>query len=194
MSNSLRNVGRTMIYMLIGIVLLGSCTSEAYDPSSVPQFETPVFLTTAGQSIDWETVNILLRRLGIDYDYDNLATPADLAGVNTLIVVPAHSNKGLGSAGIDVDGEMERIKALLAEASKLEMSVVLIHAGGEIRRGAYSDPFIDEVMKYTEYAVVWEPGNGDGYFTKNCTEQGIPLTLIDKVAGLNDVLKLMFGE
>lgn len=140
--------------LVASILLLVAISTTAYDPAAIPKFEVPAFLTTAGQSIDWETVNVLLKRLKVNYDYDNLAKPENLKGVKTLIVVPAHSNKGLGSAGIDVEGEMKRVQNLLAEASKLKINVVLIHVGGEIRRGSYSDPFIDEVMKYAKYVCV----------------------------------------
>lgn len=190
-SNCLRTT-KLVLILSVAFVLLAGGIAAGYDANAVPKFESPVFLTTAGQSIDWETVNVLCKRQKIDYDYDNLAKPEHLKGVKTLIVVPAHSNKGLGSAGIDVDGEMKRVKTLLAEAGKQKINVVLIHVGGSVRRGSYSDPFIDEVMKYAKYVVVWAEGNSDGYFTNNCKSKNIPLTVIDKVADLGNVLKLMF--
>ena len=189
---SIQLVARMTLVLMTMLILVTGSTS-AYDPKAITRFEAPAFLTTACQSIDWETVKVLLKRLKIKYDYDNLAKPAQLKGVKTLIVVPAHSNKGLGSAGIDIDGEMKRVKELLAEASKLKLNIVLVHVGGEIRRGSYSDPFIDEVMKYAKYVVVWTEGNGDGYFTQNCKKKNIPLTSIDKVAELSNVLKVMFN-
>jgi len=159
----------------------------------VPSFGTPILITTAGQSIDFETVKVLANRLKIQNVTDNAAKPGDLAGKKTLVVVPAHSNKGLGSAGTNIADEMQRVKVLLAAAVKEKIPVVLYHLGGEVRRSADSDPFIEQVMTVAKCVVVWAPGNNDGYFTKKCAQKNIPLIVVDKLSDLTGIMKSMFA-
>jgi hypothetical protein len=180
--------------LLAGVLLL--CTvsilSAAPEDISVPKFETPILITTAGQSIDYEIPKVVCNRLKISNETNNLAKPEDLKGKKTLVIVPGHSNKGLGTAGINVEGETKRVKALLAEAGKNNISIVLMHLGGSVRRSGDSDPFIKQVLAYAKFAVVWGPGNSDQYFTKACAEMKIPLIIIDKVSDLTGILKSMF--
>lgn len=162
--------------------------------AKIPTFKQPILITTAGQSIDMHTVKALCNKAELKSEVLPMAKPSDLNGIETLIVVPAHSNKGLGSAGIDVDGEMKRVKTLLQAAKRMNMPVVLIHVGGQVRRSGDSDPFIIEVLNYPpKLVVVYKDGNNDGFFTKRCEAGKIPLVLIDKVFDLTDVLKQMFN-
>jgi len=160
--------------------------------TQVPKFESPLLITTAGQSIDFETVKVVCNRLKIPNETNNFAKPEDLKGKKTLVVVPAHSNKGLGSAGINVEDEMKRVKILLAEAVKNNIPIVLMHLGGEVRRSGDSDPFINQVLAYAKCAIVWSPGNFDQLFTKKCAEKKIPLIVIDKLSDLTGIIKSMF--
>lgn len=186
--------GKQRAYMALAIFLI--CATNIMFAASgnvpVPKFETPILITTAGQSIDYETVKVLGNRLKIANECDNWAKPENLKGKKTLIVVPAHSNKGLGSAGTNVEEEMRRVKTLLAEAAKMNLPVVLMHLGGEVRRGADSDPFIIQVLAYAKCAIVWAPGNTDQFFTKKCAEKKIPLIVVDKLTDLTGIMKSMF--
>lgn len=173
---------------IVLFILIGFSFAEP----TIPQFSAPVLITTAGQSIDFETVHVVCNRLKIPNDAANGAKPADLKGAKTLVVVPGHSNKGLGSAGTNVAQEMERVKMLLAAAAKNNIPVILIHLGGEVRRGADSDPFINQVMTYAKCAVVWAPGNSDQFFTKKCAEKKMPLVVIDKLSDVSGILKSLF--
>lgn len=181
------------ILIVFGLIAAAGLCFADPPSATVPKFETPILITTAGQSIDYETAKVLANRLKIQNVTDNSAKPEDLLGQKTLVVVPAHSNKGLGSAGTNVADEMQRVKVLLAAAVKSNIPVVLIHLGGEVRRSADSDPFIEQVMTVAKCAVVWAPGNYDGYFTKKCAEKKIPLILIDKLSDLSGIMKAMFS-
>ena len=54
-------------------------------------------------------------------------------------------------------------------------------------------PFIDAVLAYSKYVVVYAQGNNDKYFTNYCNEKNIPMTEISKVVEAKDVLKKMFN-
>lgn len=187
-----KNFMTKLLLIGIGLFAMSSLCFAAPPSGPVARFEAPLLITTAGQSIDYETVKVLANRLKIQNVTDNAAKPEDLSGKKTLIVVPAHSNKGLGSAGTNIADEMQRVKVLLAAAVKGKIPVVLYHLGGEVRRSADSDPFIEQVMTVAKCVVVWAPGNNDGYFTKKCAQKNIPLVVVDKLSDLTGIMKSMF--
>ncbi len=188
---SLGNRKRKLVLAFL-LLCAASILYAASGEDSLPKFETPVLITTAGQSIDYETIKVISNRLKIANETDNCAKPENLQGKKTLLIVPAHSNKGLGSAGTNVEEEMRRVKMLLAEAAKRGIPIVCMHLGGEVRRSADSDPFISLVLNYAKCAVVWAPGNTDQFFTKKCAEKKIPLIVVNKITDFTGILKSMF--
>ncbi len=112
----------------------------------------------------------IMNRAKLSFSMDSLVKAQALASTNakTLIVVIGGSSKGLGAAGISADAELERAKALLAEAKKRGMKIIGLHIGGEARRGELSDRFINMAVPQCDYFIVVEEGNGDGLFTKLC--------------------------
>jgi hypothetical protein len=159
----------------------GTAAEEEAVPAGI-SFETPILVTSAGQSVDIKLAGVLLKRLGIEYDSNPRATSDDLEGIKTLIVVPGYSSKGLGAAGISRDDEMERVEALLAGAAEADIPVLALHLGGNARRGAQSDDFNARVVRASEMAIVVAQGDEDGFFTEISKEDGIPLTIVEMIA------------
>lgn len=173
--------------------LIAACTMMAAGAAfSAEKFTTPVLITSAGQSIETQTVAFHFQKAEIPSNCEPLAKPASLEGVKTLVVVPGHSLKGLGSAGIDEAGELARIKNLLEVAKTQKIPVLCIHIGGNARRGPTSKPFIDAVLDHAKTCIVYEAGNEDAYFTTECQKRGINLILIKKAALLSRALKDLF--
>ncbi len=133
--------------------------------SGIPVLAYPVFTTTAGQSADIITLNILVEEAGVKYDYCDVPTAEMLAeGVglgnavsgpgfhvecytdtetyptgtpfSTLIVVIGASLKGMGASGLTIDSEVSRTRELLAYCQEHGVFVVAVHIGGLIARGA----------------------------------------------------------
>jgi hypothetical protein len=69
-----------------------------------------------------------------------------------------------------------------------------MHLGGKERRGENSMIMIDLITPECDYVVVREDANEDGYFTKLCEDNDVPLTLITKTTEVTDVLKALFLE
>lgn len=67
-------------------------------------FTSPILLTSGGQSADYQMINTVMEKAGMEATMNNLATSADLDGIETLVVVIGGSSKGLGAAGIDENG------------------------------------------------------------------------------------------
>lgn len=155
-------------------------------------FEAPALITSAGQSIEAATVNFHFEKASIKAVLENLAKPAKLEGIKTLVVVPGHSLKGLGSAGIDEASELTRVNNLVEAAHTAGIPIICVHIGGKARRGATSQPFIEAGMKYAAACIVYDAGNEDGYFTDACAKNNIPLITMPKAAFLAKNLKNLF--
>jgi hypothetical protein len=177
--------------------------------ASVPKMETPILLTSCGQSPDLPVLKVVLQKLRLAYDINNLATAADLkAGsrtsggpYKTIIIVMGASLKGMGAAGISIDDELKRTAALIDEAKKLKIALVGAHVGGMKRRsqgaavGDTSDEqTIDAVAQKSDLLVVNQEGNSDGRFTMIAVASGIPLVSVEKNLDLVAELGKIFGK
>ncbi len=143
----------------------------------------PVLLTSIGQSADVEMVKILLNRSKVAFALDAQVKANALSGAKakTIVLTVGGSSKGLGAAGISVEVELDRTKALIAEARKLGMKIIGIHVGGEARRGELSDKFISATVPFCDYVIVVAEGNQDQLFDRLCGSK-IPLDSVKKIA------------
>ena len=151
--------------------------------------ESPILLTSGGQSADYQMIGTVMGKLGMDYTVNNLATSADLGDAKTLVVVAGGSSKGLGAAGIDADGELARRTELLDGAKDKGLSM---HTGGEARRGDLSDKFIAPCFEKADYAIVVAAGDSDGLMSGLCAENGIPMDSINSISDVTTVLPAAF--
>jgi hypothetical protein len=169
---------KTWVQIVTSLIILGI----PFAGWSQEKFEGPILLTSAGRSVDIKLAGVLLNRLEVKYESNQAATPADLDGFKTLIVVPGYSSKGLGSAGISRDEEMKRVEELLAAASKAKIRIVALHLGGKARRGVQSDDFNTKVVEAADLAIVVAQGNEDDFFTNLCKKKGVPLKIVDVIS------------
>ncbi|MHB9153840.1 MAG: DUF6305 family protein [Spirochaetales bacterium] len=171
------------------VAVLGS----AYAQQTTAFAGKPAVLTAIGQSADFEMVKVLLTRGKIPFKADTLIKAENLdASSPTLILVVGASSKGLGAAGISAEAELARTKALLKRAKELKMIVITVHVGGAARRGAMSDSFIEPCMAASDYAIVVEAGNQDGFFTKLAANANIALKLVERISAVGAPLVAAF--
>jgi hypothetical protein len=180
------------------ILVAGVGSLEAQDPGVMG--ESPVLLTSCGQSPGPTFVKLFLGRLGVDHELLDQATAQDLidaqaAGTpyKSLIIVTGASLKGMGAAGVSMREELIRTEALLAEARKQGMTVIGSHVEGMDRRaqgastGDNSDEqSIDAVMPNSDVMVVRQDGNEDRRFTLLSDSEGVPLVLFEKNMEMGD--------
>lgn len=131
---------------------------------AVPKAGLPVLTTSAGQSTDVTTVNIVLDEAGIAYDYCDVPTPemvADGVGLGgresgpgfhvesttdtakypagtpykAVIFAIGASLKGMGASGLTLDSEEARLKKLIEYCKSKKIFVMAVHIGGESKRG-----------------------------------------------------------
>ena len=131
---------------------------------AVPKAGLPVLTTSAGQSTDVTTLNIVLDEAGITYDYCDVPTvemvgdgvglggresgpgfhvevmtdlgkyPAGTA-YKTVIFAIGASLKGMGASGLTLDSEEARLRKVIDFCKQKKISVMAVHIGGESKRG-----------------------------------------------------------
>ena len=171
--------------------------------AQAPKASAPVLITSCGQSPDAATMNIVLRMANVDHTMKEDATAKDLAGgkVKSIMIVTGTSGKGMGAAGVTIEEELTRTKALLAEAKRLNIPVIGVHIGGKNRRGGAvagdnSDELsIDAVCLAAQFMIVRKEGDYDGRFTTISKTRKIPLLLFEKNnPELKDLLTTTFAK
>ncbi|MDI6698186.1 MAG: DUF6305 family protein [Candidatus Saccharicenans sp.] len=152
-----------LAYILLAILLLAAGFWLTGQP--VPRASLPVLTTSAGQSPDVTTVNIILEEAGIGYDYCDVPTPEILAdGVGlgdresepgfhaevhtdlnkfrkgtpfrSVILAIGASLKGMGASGLTVEAEEARLKKIIDYCQANKIFIIAVHIGGESKRGA----------------------------------------------------------
>lgn len=153
--------------IILSLLALAAWTAVLFTPASAaapPKAKLPVLTTSAGQSQDVTTVNIVLEEAGLTYDYCDVPTPEIIAaGVGlggresregfhaevltdlakhprgtpykTVIFAVGASMKGMGASGLTVDTEEARLKKIIEHCKKNKILVVAVHVGGKSTRG-----------------------------------------------------------
>jgi hypothetical protein len=170
--------------------------------------ELPILVTSCGQSIGPTTIGVVLKRLKMAYDIDPLATPETLqakakAGTpyKSLIITMGASLKGMGQAGIEIEDELARAAALIAEARKEGVKIIGAHIEGMKRRsqGAAAgdttdEQSIDAVAPNAAILLVLKEGNTDGRFTVISQAKKIPLVEFEKTMDLIPALEKLYAK
>ena len=170
--------------------------------------ELPVLVTSCGQSIGPTTIKVVLQRLKMTYDIEPLATPETLQAkaksgtpYKTLIITMGASLKGMGAAGIEIEDELARAAALIAEARKSGVKIIGAHIEGMKRRsqGAAAgdttdEQSIDAVAPNSDILLVLKEGNSDGRFTAISQAKKIPLVEFEKTMDLIPALEKLFTK
>jgi hypothetical protein len=136
-----------------------------YGQTAVPKAKLPVLTTSAGQSNDVTTENIVLEEAGLGYDYcdvpdidmmkagvglaDKESGPGFHAEVytdltkfpkgtsyKTVIFAIGASLKGMGASGLTIETEVARLKRIIDYSKQNKIFIIAVHVGGTALRGA----------------------------------------------------------
>jgi hypothetical protein len=148
------------ILAVIAVMAAAGAAAQQY-----PKAGLPVLSTSAGQSPDVTTLNIVLDEAGIPYDYCDVPTAEMVAAgvglggresgpgfhveVNSdlarhpagtpykaVIFAIGASLKGMGASGLTVEAEAARLQKVIDYCKKNRIFVIAVHIGGEAKRGA----------------------------------------------------------
>jgi hypothetical protein len=187
--------------LLLVLTLILSLISFAAQQPEMPKVETPLVVTTCGQSPGALMVWVLSKQIKLPCDRDDLLTAEDLKAkaeegnpYKTLIITTGTSMKGMGAAGVDIDYEVARIEAIIEEAKKEGILIIGAHIEGMARRVDATDAAsIATVIPESKLLLIREDGNEDGYFSKAAEEQGIPIITFKETLDLTDIFKQLFN-
>jgi hypothetical protein len=194
--------------LLAAAVVLAAAPAGLPGQTQEAKAELPVLVTSCGQSIGPTTIKVVLQRLKLPFDIDPLATTETLqakakAGTpyKSLIITMGASLKGMGAAGIEIEDELARAAALIAEARKQGVKIIGAHIEGLKRRaqGAAAgdttdEQSIDAVAPNSDILLVLKEGNSDGRFTVISQAKKIPLVEFEKTVDLIPALEKMFAK
>ncbi len=157
---------RTSVRRLAAAAALALLAVTWAGGQAVPKAPFPILTTSAGQSTDVETLNIVMEEAGLGFDYCDVPTPdliaagvglagkesaatgfhaevhSDLAKYpkgtpfKTVIFAIGASLKGMGASGLTLEAEEARLKKILDYCQKNKIFTIAVHLGGEARRGA----------------------------------------------------------
>lgn len=156
---------RTTLFLVLATALFVFLSPAQTALTNIPKAQLPVITTSAGQSPDVETVNIVLEEAKIGYDYcdvptvDMLKAGVGLAGkksgpgfhveihtdlnkfpagtpYKTIIFAIGASLKGMGASGLTVESEIQRLKKIIDYCQQKKIFIIAVHVGGTSKRGA----------------------------------------------------------
>lgn len=194
--------------LFLAVLFLSAGAVATSGQGEAVKAETPVLVTSCGQSPGPNTIKVVLQRLKLYGDTEPMATAETLrakaaegAPYKTLIIVMGASLKGMGAAGISIEDEMRRAEALIAEARKSGITVIGAHVEGMKRRaqGAAAgdttdEQSIDAVAPRSDILLVYKEGNSDGRFTAISQANDIPLIEVEKMMDFIPALEKLFGN
>ena len=172
----------SIFLLVLGALVLSSAT-----------FAADVAITSIGQAADGMMTKVLMKKLNMDPDYDSVLSAGKLGAQKVVIAVVGGSSKGLGAAGISKEEEKVRGKTLLQEAKRRGIKVLVMHIGGDRRRGELTDAFIKAVAGLADRLIVVKSGNFDGIFT-TAKSPGAKLTEVETAQAIVPVLDATLKE
>lgn len=170
-----------------------SVSSDAELPELTGGFETPILITSAGQSADSDIIKTLCTKANITVSLENQATAENLDGIKTLLISVGGSSKGLGAAGIDADQEIARVQDLIKAAQDAGIKIISMHVGGSARRGDLSDKFLADPFNAADAAVVVSSGDSDGLIRGLLAANSVPSAFVDSQADCIGCLTTLFN-
>ncbi len=195
------------LLLLLAVVITPAAPRPATGGAQVQKADLPVLVTSCGQSPGPTQFEIFFKQLNMNFALQLDAGPADLAkgraGVpyKSLIIVTGASLKGMGAAGVSIEEEVARIRALIAAAKKQNIKVIGAHVEGMKRRAQGADPgdnsdeiSIDAVCPFSAMLIIKKEGDEDGRFTSISKDKGIPMLAYEKNLDLKTVLQNLFSK
>ena len=160
----MKNFKRLCLFTAAALVLLAG-QSAAAGGQDIPKAGMPILTTSAGQSSDVMTLNIVVEEAGLKYGFcdvpnlEMLSAGVGLAGKESGpgFHVEVHSDldkyptgtpykcvlfaigaslKGMGASGLTIEDEEKRLKEIIDYCKKNEIFIIGIHVGGVSKRGA----------------------------------------------------------
>lgn len=158
-----------------------------------PVAKTRVLVTPAGQSSDGLIVAGMMKDLSLSHTYRKTARGEDVTQwYQSVVLVLGNSDTGLRKANLTPEEEMDRIQELISATQLKAGAVIVVHLGGQNRRGGSDDALIRRFASQANYILVADDGNYDNLFGRIADGKGIPITLARDIGSIRAPLNSAF--
>lgn len=209
-----------ILLFVFGLIFVLPASEQA--EIEIAKAKLPILTTSAGQSNDVVTMNIILEEAGIKYDYCDVPTvelidtgvgladkesgPGFHAEVytdldkfpkgtpyKTIIVAIGASLKGMGASGLTVSAEENRLKKIIDHCKKKGIFIIATHVGGASTRGAPGSDNEKMIDAVAPFAdFLIVTADSNKDGRFTNIAKGIPLTQIEYALDLVDIFKQVF--
>jgi hypothetical protein len=190
-----RSLVLTLVIALLCLFLAsGAALASVEVIGKLPKAHSPAIVTTCGQSPGALMIKMLGNMVKLPIEEQGLLTADQAKKYKTVFITMGTSLKGMGAAGIDIDAEVKRVNAIIAQAKKSGALIIGTQLEGPSRRTDETDERSNQtVTSHADLLIIRRDVNHDGFFTKKAKEKGIPIVLVDQAMEAKDVLKTLFS-
>ncbi|MCH4890194.1 hypothetical protein EZV73_21615 [Acidaminobacter sp. JC074] len=191
MNNYIKNI----VGFILGILITTSIImiindEEKTTPNQATYLSQPIasekiLITSAGQSTDTYIIKDVANDLLLENVFKPSAESDDLDGVNSLVIVVAHSDIGEVLHNIDHEKEYERVKDLIDEAQINDLPIIGVYIGGKMRSNKKTDQLIELVFSSSSYNLV--AGQSNDIITED-----VPLIYVDDIQEIKGPFSSLF--
>jgi len=149
-------------------------------------FHEPILITSAGQSLDPFLVKAAFDQLGIMTELNTLAEKEDLTQFEQVVFVGGYSHKGISSANLSFNDEIQRINGLVNKAQENSIPVVFFYLGTFFLGDQREKELIQLIVPYSGYVILYSGCKGPiDYIYETAEENDIPVFLVESVNELS---------
>ncbi|HYF83084.1 MAG TPA: DUF6305 family protein [Clostridia bacterium] len=151
-----------------------------------PIANTPVIITSAGQSTDTYIIRDISNQLMIRSFFMPQARDVDLKDIKTIVFVVGYSSLGAKLQGISYEEEKLRIEKLLQKAKEDKLTVLTVVIGSEQLQDNKTEELLRLIGKQTDYLVGMRESSRASILIELAKDGDIPLTLVNKVNDISE--------
>jgi Domain of unknown function (DUF6305) len=176
----------TMALMLLPFSAGSSANSKfnTYPNLPAPIAKEEILITSAGQAVESSILQSIAEKLNLQADYRPRALATDLYEYESVVIVVGFSKHGLSQTVRNFKEELNRVKALVMEAEKSSLSVILVDISGMLRNDNRSWQLVEELIPYTTYYIGMKSSERMDYLRFMLKENKVPTTLVDDISGI----------
>jgi len=154
---------------------------------SQPIASEKILITSAGQSTDTYIIKDVANDLLLENIFIPNAETSDLEGVNSMVIVIAHSYIGELLHDIDYEDEYLRVEQLIQDAEEINLPIIGVYIGGQMRNNKKTNQLIDLVFTSSNYNFIV----GDSY-AQNETTYDVPMVYVENLQQIKGPFSSLF--
>lgn len=157
---------------------------------SQPIASEKLLITSAGQSTDTYIIKDVANELLLENIFIPNAEVTDLDGVNSVVVVVAHSQIGETLNDIDFDTEYKRVETLIEASIVKELPIIGVYIGGDMRNDKKTNQLIELVFSSSTYNLVI--GESDQFSNNDAEFVHVPLIHLEDLQQIKGPFSSLF--